>query len=161
VFFGAGLLIVALGDNLAQKGSSLGLPLFWLGLVTLWVPAAGLILGARASRNQRIAVVLGLGIALYIVAILYRPRFFLAYDGFLHQKTLADILQTGRIFNVNSILPVSPLYPGMEVATAALVKLTGSSLYLGGTVVIVTAKVILILALFLLFEAVGKSSWLA
>jgi uncharacterized membrane protein YgdD (TMEM256/DUF423 family) len=71
------------------------------------------------------------------------------------------MLRNGRVFNANPALPVSPLYPGLEIVTDAVVKLTGLSVFAAGRLVVGAARLIMILALYLLYERVGKSSWLA
>jgi hypothetical protein len=158
---GLGLLTVALADTIARSGSRWALTLFWAGMLILWVPSILRIVGRRATRRERIALLVLLGLAMYVVKVLYSPRYFVAYDEFQHQRTAEDIIRTGRVFNPNPLLPVSPLYPGLEIATSAITKLTGLSVFVGGTLVVGAARLITILALYLLYERVGGSSWLA
>ncbi len=47
------------------------------------------------------------------------------FDELLHYRTVDNILTTRHLFSPNSLLPVSPYYPGMETVTAVLVQLTG------------------------------------
>jgi hypothetical protein len=59
------------------------------------------------------------------------------------------------------VLPVSPLYPGLELVTTALASLTGLSVHASGLLVLAAARVVAVLALFLLFETVGHSARVA
>ncbi|MGO8477736.1 hypothetical protein ACC739_38260, partial [Rhizobium ruizarguesonis] len=52
---------------------------------------------------------------------------FIDHDEFLHWATVKDILEAGRLFLPNPLLPVSPLYHGLELITSALVNLSGLS----------------------------------
>jgi hypothetical protein len=156
-----GLMAVAIADVLGRDGSKWAEPLFWAGMALLWVPPILRIIGGGASRGERITLLVLLGMAMYGVKVLYSPRYFVGYDEFLHWRTAEDILRTGELFNSNPLLPVSPLYPGLEIATSAIAKLTGLSVYVSGTLVVGAARLILIVALYLLYERVTGSSWVA
>jgi hypothetical protein len=157
----AGLVLVAVGDGVARDGSGLGTPLFWAGMFTIWTPIALLVLGAAALRSERVALLLLLGLALYVVNVLYSPRYFGGHDEFLHWRTAQDILQNRDLFSPNPVLPVSPLYPGLELATTALASMSGLSVHVSGLLVIAAARIMMIVALFLLYETVGHSARLA
>ena len=156
----AGLLVVALGIAIVRSGSGWGEPVFLLGMLAVWVPAAARVVGGEITRNEGAALVVGTGMALYCVKLLYTPLSFDLHDEYLHWRTASDIVETERLFNENSVLPVSPLYPGLEIATSAVVKLTGLSTYVAGTILIGAARFITTLALYLLYEVVG-GSWIA
>lgn len=159
--YGCGLIAIAIGDTLGRESSALARPVFWLGVFIVWVPAVAYLATRRGSRQERMSLLLGLGLSLYLVDILYSPRFFTAYDAMLHAGTAENILRTGRVFTLNPLLPISALYPGLEVVTTGVVQLTGLTLFPAGLIVIGTARIILILSLYLLFERISKSGWLA
>jgi hypothetical protein len=156
-----GLIAVGAADALGRDGSKWAEPLFWAGLALLWVPPILRIIGREATREERIALLVLLGMALYVVKVLYSPRYVVGYDEFLHWRTAADIGRTEKLFDTNPLLAVSPLYPGLEIAISAVAKLTGLSLFVSGTLVIGAARVTMIVALYLLYERVARSSWLA
>jgi hypothetical protein len=158
---GQGLVAVALADVLARDASKWAEPLFWAGMAMLWVAPIVRILGREASRGERIALLVLLGMAMYVVKVLYSPRYFVGYDELLHWRTGEDIGRAEKLFESNPLLPVSPLYPGLEIATSATAKLTGLSVFLSGTLIIGAARLTLIVALYLLYESVIGSSWLA
>ena len=56
------------------------------------------------------------------------------------------------------MLPVSPHFPGLELATAGVHWLTGLPLFVCQVLVVVTARVTFVLALFLLASRIGRST---
>jgi hypothetical protein len=156
-----GLVAVALADAVGRDGSNWAQPLFWSGMALLWVPPILRIIGREATRGERIALLVLVGMALYVVKVLYSPRYVVGYDEFLHWRTAEDIARTEKLFETNPLLPVGPLYPGLEIATSAIAKLTGLSVLVSGTLVIGAARMTMIAALYLLYERVIGSSWLA
>ena len=153
-----GLLCIAIADRGARSDAGWVDLLFWLGLLIIFVPLAMRLFTEGAERIERIGLVTILGIACYLVKILHSPVFFTFYDEYSHWRTLQDILQTGHLFKPNPLLPVSSFYPGLESATAALMQLSGLSFYPAGVLILGTARLMLMLGLFLFFEMISKSA---
>ncbi len=69
---------------------------------------------------HRVLSVLSYSVSLVSVAIVIRaltsPLHFYLYDEFLHWRTENDVIASGHLFTPNSLLPVSPYYPGLEIA---------------------------------------------
>ena len=66
--------------------------------------------------------------------------------------------RTHSFFQPNSMLPVSPHFPGLELATAGVHWLTGLPLFVCQVLVVVTARLTFSLALFLLASRIGRST---
>src|SRR4051812_14049296 len=158
---GAGVFAIALADTAARFGSPVGEPLFWLGLATLFVPLAFRLVVSRVPRGERLGATLLLVGGMYLVKVVHGPIRFVFFDEFSHLRTASDILASGRLFEPNPLLTVSPLYPGLEVATNAIASLAGVSVGDAGFVVIGAARIALALGLFLLLEHVSGSSRVA
>ncbi|HET9899596.1 MAG TPA: hypothetical protein VFR46_00785 [Actinomycetes bacterium] len=152
-----GLLVVALADTLARAAHGAAVLVFWAGLLIMFVPLAGRLVGASASRTERIGLVLIAGVGFYLVKLAQSPIRFSFFDEFLHTRTAEDIIRAGRLFTPSSMVPVSPFYPGLEGATTSLMSLGDFSTFEAGTIVLAVARVMLVLALFLLFESAGGS----
>lgn len=152
-----GLLTVSVGYALARNGTSWGSSLFWIGLLIMFVPVGFRLLSADASRQERIGLVVGLGTALYLVKVVHSPTSFTFHDEFVHWRTVQDIVQTHHLFSFNPVIPVSPLYPGLHIITSALMNLAGLDAFTSGLIVLGIARVIIVLALYLLFEEVSLS----
>ena len=161
VAVGLGLLVIAYADTIAREGSRSAQPLFWLGLAILWIPATIRLIGRDAQRSERITLVVLVGMALYVVEVLYSPQYFTGFDELAHLGTANSIFRTGTLFGANSVLPVSPLFPGLEIVTTAVAKLTGLSVHAAGVLTIGAARLVMIMALYLVYERVGRSRWLA
>ncbi len=156
-----GTLIVAH----AYTSARLGLPgadfFFWFGLLIIFVPATVRVLSPTASRFERICLLCIVAICFYLVKVMNSPLFFSSYDEFLHWRTADDITRSGHLFSINSLLPASPFYPGLEIATNALSSLSGLNTFTAGTIVIGVARLLLILALFMLYELLTNSPRIA
>jgi len=158
-----GILLVTLAYNGARMrvGIWWADPLFWGGLLLLFVPIAARLIATGASRWERIGLVCTLGFGLYLVKALRSPLGFELHDEFLHYRTVDDMLRSGRLFTENPLLPVSTLFPGMETVTSALVRLSGLSIFQAGIVVEAVARLVLILGLYLAYERISDSARVA
>lgn len=152
-----GLLLVAVAYTGARSEASWSLPLFWLGLLLIYMPAVLRLASADASRRERIGLLAVLGICLYMVKVLHDPLAFGLPDEFMHWRTAHDILQTGHLFSENPILRVSPFYPGLENVTVAFLSFFGGTIFTSGIIVVGAARVLIVLALYLFCEQASSS----
>ena len=156
-----GLLLIALANSLSFRGSSWGVPLFWIGLVLIFAPAAAALWSGKLSRQESIGILILTGLALYAVKVLHSPAGLGNFDELLHYRTLDDVAQSGRLFSENTLLPVSPFYPGLEIVTATVMKLTGLGILGAALTVIGVARLLMVLVVFLFLERVCKPPRLA
>ncbi|MGO7668596.1 hypothetical protein ACC817_01020 [Rhizobium ruizarguesonis] len=155
------LVVAALAANASRLGEGWAVPTFYCAIAAIFLPAAARIIHPRASRLERLALIVIVTSALFVVRVIRAPVAFIDHDEFLHWATVNDILETGRLFLPNPLLPVSPLYPGLELITSALVNLSGLSVFAAGLIVLAAARMMLMLALFLLFEKITDSARIA
>jgi hypothetical protein len=154
-----GVLSLALADASGRASSVWADPLYWLGLCLIYLPAvARVFIGGQIGRSEGLSAVLIVACGFSLVRILAYPTGYALNDEFQHLRTLQDILASGHLFAPNPILPVSPAFPGLELPTVALIKLTGLPDFVASMCVIVIAKQLLTLALFLTFERVARST---
>lgn len=130
---------------------------FWFGLLMIFVPSTIRLISPKASRFERIGILCIVGICLYFINVMYSPLYFSGYDEMLHWLTADNIARSGHLFGENSLLPVSPVYPGLEIVSNALSTLSGLNTFYSGIIVIGVARLLMILALFLLYEQIVKS----
>jgi hypothetical protein len=163
VFFGGslGLLLVALAFSNALAETAWVYLFYWLGLLLLILPVAFRLFSKAVSRHERISLLVFLGLGFYLVKVMHSPFMFTYSDEFLHFRNADNILQSRALFGVNSILPVSAYYPGLEIITTAVAFISGLNIFSSGLLVIGVARLIIILSLFLLFEQVSGSSRIA
>ncbi len=156
-----GLLGIAFAYRASYDGAAWAGLGRWLGLICMFVPVALRLLMHGPSRSERAGLLAVLTIGFYLVKVLYSPFDFKFVDELQHWRTAADLLQTGQLFTYNYSLPLSPLYPGLEIITTALVNISGLNLVTAGLIVVGVAKLLFILSLFLFYEHVSKSAYVA
>lgn len=156
-----GVMLVSAADALSRSGHKHGSVLFWLGLLTIFLPVTARLTSRSPSRSERVGLLVLLGLASYLVKVFRDPFRFLYADEFVHQFNANSILATHALFHKNPILPATPAYPGLEAPTAALSALTGMSTFASGLLIIAVARLVMMLALFLLYETVTGSGRVA
>jgi hypothetical protein len=152
-----GVLLGALAHTGARYDAPWAQPLYWLALLVMFTPLATRLIMPGVSRQEAIGLVVVLGLAIYFVKLLQSPLGFTFFDEFLHWRTANDIFKSGQLFKENPLLPVSPLYPGLEIAGTAVAHLTGLSIFGAGVIVVGVARVTLTLALYLFYEQLSGS----
>lgn len=158
-----GLLLVSISYFISvQEYSYISIEACFLGgLLLMFVPNLVRLLSRAATRLERICLLCVLGLASYLIQFTSSPFQFSSFDDFLHWRTADDILRTGHLFSVNSMLPVSPYYPGLELVTNAISTTTGLSTIYASVIVINIAHLLMVLSLFLLYEQITSSSRMA
>ena len=156
---GAGLLMQGAADALARAGhESLARPLFLCAISLLFAACAWRLTSAHAARRERVWVSLVLGLGLLASYVMHHPLQLDGFDELAHVGTLTRLLDSHTLFPTNSILPVSPYYPGLELATAATRWLTGLPLVVDQLIVLAAVRVVLVLVVFLVVERACHSS---
>jgi len=155
------LLAVAWGFNEARRDTPYHELIFWLGMLPFYTVIAWRLVSPAPSRRERLALVLLAGIGLYLVKVMHSPIYFTFYDELLHYRTAVNIIETGHQFRIHPLLPVSPLYPGLENIAVALVNLSGLDIFHAGIITILVARTVFVLGLFLFYEKTSQSPRLA
>jgi hypothetical protein len=157
--FGLMLVTTAFRTSVSNAGDSEWL--YWLGLVFMVVPVAARLATVSATREERLALVVILVITLYGLKVIHSPSAFTYSDELVHYANTNQVLNNQRLFGENSILTVTPNYPGLPAATAAISSLSGLSIFTSGLVIIGVARVVIILGLFLIYEKISNSARIA
>jgi len=152
-----GVLLLAIAHSGARYDAIWAQPLYWTGLVILIAPLGTRLMLPGVSRREAIGLIIVMGMGAYFAKLLHSPIRFTFFDEFLHWRTAHDMLISGRLFTENSLLPVSPLYPGLEIAATAIANVTGLSIFTSGVIVVGVARLVLVLALYLFFEQIAGS----
>lgn len=151
-----GVLVIAATDTAARagySGSRLADQAYWLGQGLIVVPIAIRLLGRWSLREAgTVTLVVVLTVAEYLVKVCYSPLGFTYSDELQHWRSAVNLLQTGKLFTVNYLLPISPHYPGLEEITSAVVSVTGLPLFTAGLIVAGTAHLLFVCLLYLLFR---------
>jgi hypothetical protein len=155
---GVGLLLCALANALARATDGYPMLLYWTGVLLIALPAFYRLTSREATLGERLTLVFLLGLSLYGVKLFRDAPLFTFSDEFPHAFNANQITASHHLFHANSILKVTPYYPGLEGATSALTRITGISSYAAGAFVVGFARLTLVGALFLLFRRVSGSA---
>jgi hypothetical protein len=155
---GLGLLLCSYANALSRQLLDPSQLILWIGVLLIALPIAYRLTSRDASPRERLLLACLLGLALYGVKVVRDAPIFSFSDEVVHLFNADQIASHHHLFRYNPILPVTPSYPGLEGATSALMTITGLSGYWAGVVVVGTAKVTLLAALFFLFQRVGGSA---
>jgi hypothetical protein len=150
----------AAATGMSLNGYDGSTQLFWASFAVIVVPSAIRLTWPGASRLERIWLLNMLGAGLFMTRILAHPTGFYGHDEFLHWSTTIDILERHHLFTVNSLLPVSPSYPGLEIVETYLIQMTGISAYFCSILLVFLLRFLLTSAIFIIFEKVSGSAWL-
>lgn len=152
-----GLTLVAIAYAALRADLSIGELAYWAGILAIVVPVAvGLIVG-QPTRNERIGLLVALGIGLYVVKALHSPLGFTLYDELQTLRGTDDVILSGRLFTANPLIPIYSLFPGIEAASGTLAVVTGADVFTTGLMIVGLARLLLVLALFLLVESVSAN----
>ena len=112
-----GLFIQVVGYTLGWRGDeATAIGLWYVGFVGIVVPFAWLLLAPSRTGHQRLGAALAFGLIMYGSWFLTSPVMATRFDESLHVTTLVDMVDHHRFFYPNTMLPVSPHYPGLELS---------------------------------------------
>ena len=151
------LILISVAFTASRNQQEWSTALFWLSLLMIFVPTAYRLSLPSIARRERVGLIVVAGLAFYLVKVLHSPLYFSLHDEFLHWRTAIDIAMSTHLFSDNTILTVSPLYPGLEVVTTAFSSLSGLSIFQAGIAMLGVARIVFMLALYLFYEYVAQS----
>ncbi|HEY1833048.1 MAG TPA: hypothetical protein VGG08_01320 [Solirubrobacteraceae bacterium] len=161
VAMAAGVLSIALADRAARVDGPHRELLFWAGILLVVVPPAVRLCGLAASRTERITLALLTGLGAYLAKVAYNPTKLSFSDEYIHLRSIADDLASGHLFSFNPVLPEASHYPGLGDIVGGLVRLTGVPISTAGVLAIGSARLVLVLAIFMLLERLSGSARVA
>jgi hypothetical protein len=161
----AGVLLAAVAYTAGRLGyasSGWADEAYWAGQALIVVPVAIRLLSRRdLAPRETLLVITVLAVAEYLVTVCYSPAGFTYVDELDHWRSTMNLMQTGKLFTVNYVLPISPHYPGLEEVTAALASVTGLSIFVSGLIVAGVAHLLFVWVLYLVFAEISRSHRIA
>lgn len=161
LFTAVALLALALVDDAARIGRPWAGTVFWIDLLAIFLPAAWRICSGACAPEERVRILLILGLGLYVVKILHSPSQFTFHDELVTWRTVHDLGSTNGLFTTNPIVKAFPLYPGIDLATLAVNRVSGLHLFASGLILIGVMRALTILALYQLFRLATDSARVA
>jgi hypothetical protein len=156
-----GIVLISIACSGSRAQANWAQPVFWLGFLMVLIPGSVRLCMERVTRQERLGIIIMMAVSFYLIKLLYSPILFTFNDELQHWRSLNNIVQTGTLFQENPTLLVSAYFPGLENVTDAVLSLTGLSIYPAGMIVIGVAHTLLPLALFLLYERLSHSDYVA
>ena len=155
-----GVFLLAIAANRARLTAPTGLnQALWIaGLVVIVAPATIRVLWSSTSAGERTGLAVAVPVILQVSRLVLNPVFFANHDELLHTNTLRQIDETSHLFSLNPLLPVSGFYPGLEIVTDSIHRITGLSTFSSSWIVLLAARVVITLAIIGLVRKVTGSS---
>ncbi|HZT14876.1 MAG TPA: hypothetical protein VFA19_02930 [Gaiellaceae bacterium] len=156
-----GVLLLAFADNAARGHQRHATGLYWIAIVAIVVPIAARLTRRTCSHAERIGLLLVVGVASYLLKLMTWPLGFAFHDDLGQLRTTLDIDASHHLFSTNPIVPAYSYYPGLEEVSNAVASLSGVSPTAAGFLVVGAARIVLVIALFRMFEVASASSRVA
>jgi hypothetical protein len=144
---GLGLCGEGLAMAVAPRHSVVGSLLFFVAIVVPFTIFLTVLMVPRLGSLREITVAI-LGLYPAIVYRMSSPLVLAGYDEHQHAQTLTNLLRGSGLFAPNPTLPVSPYYPGLELFTAAAVRLGGLRVILAESLVVLLCRLLLVLIIY-------------
>jgi hypothetical protein len=155
---GAGLLVCSVANALSRATLAPSPLIYWAGILIIALPIFYRLTSREASTGERLALVCLLGLSLYAVKVVRDAPLFTFSDELVHAFNANQVVEHKHLFHANSIIPVTPYFPGLEGATSALMTITGLSSFGAGIIVVGAARLTLMAAMFFLFLRLSGSA---
>ncbi|WP_293863987.1 hypothetical protein [uncultured Alsobacter sp.] len=153
-----GLLLAAFAANQSRQGGAGAFELFYGAVFLIVFPAALNLILPHTSRGDRIATLMALTLGLFGLRIVRAPLYFIDHDEYLHWDMAQNLMETGRLFIVNTLFPIGQNFPGLAILTAALGEMSGLSIHAAGLLILGAARVVFVGSLFLFAERLTRSA---
>ncbi len=146
-----GTLAVAAAYAAGREGWPYLSALYWPGQLLVFVPIALRAYSRRLTRPaEGFALLLLLFVQQTLLFRMYSPLALKFPDELQHWRGTVNVIQSGRLDQVNYSLPVAVHYPGLEVLGGALSVSTGLSLTATAFIVAALLHLLLVCALYVL-----------
>ena len=154
-------MILAMASSSSPKSGAWVEMVYVVTFIAILATACIRIADPFVTRRERFAVVIIATCLLYGAKLVREPVNFIDHDTILHWVTAQNMILEQRLFTPNPLLPVSPLYPGVELTVTALSQLTGLSIFAASVLITFAARIAFVMALYLIYEQLTKSSLVA
>jgi hypothetical protein len=128
---------------------------FWAGMFLIELPLIMMLTRRATAPSLRAALLVVYGLASYLPKLLRTPWAPVYHDEYAHWRETEEILASGKLFQPNPIITIIARYPGLHAATAALVQVTGLSIWQAAIVLLVLFHVTLVLGIAALAQSLG------
>ena len=144
---GLGLFGEGLAMAVAPRHPAVGQLLFFISIVVPFTIFLSVLMVPRLGALREITVAI-LGLYPAVVYRMSSPLVLAGYDEHQHAQSLMNLLWGSGLFSPNPLLRVSPYYPGLEIFTGTVIRLTGLPVLLAMSLVVLLCRLILVLIIY-------------
>ena len=131
----------------APQHPAIGQALFWVAIIVPFMIFLTMLMVARLG-SLRVVIVAILGLYPAVIYRLSSPLVLGGYDEHLHEQEVLNLLRGSGLFAANPILRAGPYYPGLEIFTGVVIRLTGLSAISVMSVVVLLCRLLLVLLIY-------------
>ncbi len=155
-----GMFLLSVAANESRRSNpTVVYQLLWIaGLTVIIGPALVRVLLSSTGARERLTLAFAVPVMLELSRLVLSPISFVGHDELLHSNTLRLIDESSHLYGMNPLLPVSSFYPGLEIVTDAIQRVTGLSAFVSAWIVLILARMIMTLAVIGLIRTVTRSS---
>lgn len=158
---GMSLLLMTHAANMRAGEGNAPSTLFYVAIALSAIPICSRLAWPDVTRTERLSLVIIATLMLFGGRLIREPVAFIDHDTMLHWVTANQMLEHHRLFTPNPLLPVSPLFPGIEIVATAIANVTGLPIFEASVLLALVARLVFISAIFLSYELVTGSSLIA
>ena len=144
---GLGLCCEGVAMAVAPRHPGVGEVLFFVAIVVPFTIFLTVLMVPRLGSLREITVAI-LGLYPAMVYRMSSPLVLAGYDEHQHAQSLMNLLRGSGLFSPNPTLQVSPYYPGLELFTAVVIRLTGLPVMLAESLVVLLCRLLLVLIIY-------------
>lgn len=145
---GCGLGLNGLAVTVARTRFAVGEWLFCAAIVIPFVVFISILLAARPSPALRKFLIAAVGLYPSVVYRLSSPLVVGGFDEHLHEQELLNLLRGSGLFAPNPMLTAGPNYPGMELFTGVVARLSDMPVMLAMSLVVLLCRLVLVLTIY-------------
>ena len=144
---GFGLFGEGVAMAVAPRHPGVGEVLFFVATIVPFAIFLTVLMVPRLGSLREITVAI-LGLYPAVVYRMSSPIVLAGYDEHLHAQSLMNLLQGSGLFSPNPSLRVSPYYPGLELFTGVVIRLTSLPAVLAMSLVVLLCRLLLVLLIY-------------
>lgn len=145
---GAGLCGEGLAMAVAPRHPALGQALFFVAIVVPFMIFLAVLMAPRLGSSLRQITIAILGLYPTMVYRMSSPLVLASSDEHQHQQSLVNLLLGSGLFSPNPVLRVGPFYPGLEILTGVVIRLSGLPVVLAISLVVLLCRLVLVLTIY-------------
>ena len=136
-------------------------PLYWIGILTAFLPAAFSLVRSELSSRGRASLIVLLSVVTFLPRMFHGSIRPLTLDEMMHWYQTNQVAEGASLFHPNPIVPAISHYPGFEALVVGLHAATALPTWVAGLIVVGIAHIALLFGIYTLAKELTGSVRLA